>query len=430
MNIRRFVAPDMREGLRAIRSTLGEDAVMLSSRRVAEGVEIIAAMDYDDRLFAATGDAELDRDAAAEEDLGAPDAEPASDPRRDSLFGARGFEQRAAAYGDLATDAWHEPAAASTTAGQSSLEVQEELKDLRRLLESQLASFAWNDVNRRKPARARMLRDMTKFGVDPDLVRTLMEQIPKADNSREGLRALVRLFGERLPLVQGDLTDRGGVFAVVGPTGVGKTTSIAKIAARFILRHSADELGLVSTDTYRIGARQQLLTFARILGVPMQVADGASELRRVLDGLGRKKLVLIDTAGMSQRDVRLANQLAALEVEEHRVQAVLALSAAADPGCLAEAFRAFEAADPQYLLVTKLDEAIRLGPVLSLAIQHELPVAYVSDGQRVPEDLHIAAPKRFWLVQQAVRLARDCAIEPEEAELADCFGTMELTAHA
>jgi flagellar biosynthesis protein FlhF len=271
---------------------------------------------------------------------------------------------------------------------------------------------------------------MHKLGVDPALATQLADAVPSTLDSREGLRALVRMLGERLPLVPWDMADRGGIFAVVGPTGVGKTTSIAKIAARFVLRHSVDELGLISTDTYRIGARQQLFNFARILRAPMHVADSANELARVLDGFSRKKLVLIDTAGMSQRDVRLANQFATLKVEGHRVQTVLALSAGADRGCLAEALSVFQSASPEALIITKLDEAVALGPVMSLAIRSGLPLAYLADGQRVPEDLHLAAPKRFWLLHNAVKLTLDPALLPDEAELAESFGQMELAANA
>ena len=241
---------------------------------------------------------------------------------------------------------------------------------------------------------------------------------------------LVRRLAERLPLVDWDIAERGGIFAVVGPTGVGKTTTIAKIAARFVLRHRVEELGLVSTDTYRIGARQQLFNFARILRAPMHVADSASELTRVLDGFSRKKLVLIDTAGMSQRDVRLANQFATLKPEGHRVQTVLALSAGADRRCLTEALKVFEKAAPEALIVTKLDEAAVLGPVMSLAIASGLPLAYLSDGQRVPEDLHLAAPRRYWLLHNAVKLTLDPALLPSETDLAESFGQMELAANA
>jgi flagellar biosynthesis protein FlhF len=227
-----------------------------------------------------------------------------------------------------------------------------------------------------------------------------------------------------------DMAEDGGVFAIVGPTGVGKTTSIAKIAARFVLRHSVEELGLVSTDTYRIGARQQLNNFARILRAPMHVAENASDLRRVLDGFANKKLVLIDTAGMSQRDVRLANQFSTLNVEGHRIRSVLALSAGADRACLAEALKVFKAVNPEALIITKLDEAATLGGILSLAIGSHLPLAYLSDGQRVPEDLHRAAPKRFWLLKNALKLSASASSAPDEHDLADRFGHMELAANA
>ncbi len=410
MNIKRFVASDMREGLKAVREALGEDAVILSNRRIDGGVEIIAAVDYSAPLaddVAALSPAALR--ALAEEGS----ARPATAwSAAATAYDAGAFAPRAA-----------EPAADTTEA------LKEELRGLRRLLESQLASLAWSDFDRRLPERTHMLREMSRFGIDPELTRELLREVPESYDSREGMRALVKLFGERLPLVDTDLTDGGGVFALIGPTGVGKTTTIAKLAARFILRHSAAELGLVSTDVYRIGARQQLLTFARIMGVPMQVANGADELARVLDGLAGKKLVLIDTAGVGQRDARLAAELAALAVERHAVTPVLALSAAADAACLEEAAAAFGAAEPRALILTKLDEAARLGPVLSLAVQRRLPIAYVTDGQRVPEDLHTAAPKRFWLLQRAIRLAVDRGAQADESELADRVGYLELAAH-
>jgi flagellar biosynthesis protein FlhF len=296
------------------------------------------------------------------------------------------------------------------------------------LLETQLASLAWSDLNRQAPVRARLLRELAKLGVDSTLAAELADEVRPELNYQEAMRLVVRRFGERLPLVTWDMAEDGGVFAIVGPTGVGKTTSIAKIAARFVLRHSVDELGLVSTDTYRIGARQQLNNFARILRAPMQVAENATDLRRILDSFASKKLVLIDTAGMSQRDVRLANQFTTLKVEGHRVRSVLALSAGADRACLAEAAKVFKAASPEALIVTKLDEAATLGGVLSLAIGSRLPVAYLSDGQRVPEDLHRAAPKRFWLLHNALKLSANGVNAPEH-ELADRFGHMGLAAN-
>ena len=409
MNIRRYVANDMREALTSIRTDLGPDAVMLSSRKLPNGVEVIAAVDYDDSL--------LGGNAAAE-----PKGEQASTAQLDEY---EQIARRMTAANSVAPPVAHVPAA--DPAAESSVAL--EIKDLRRLLETQLASLAWTDLNRQAPVRARLLRELAKLGVDSSLAAELADEVPAAANYQEAMRIIVRRFGERLPLVSWDMADGGGVFAIVGPTGVGKTTSIAKIAARFVLRHSVDDLGLVSTDTYRIGARQQLSNFARILRAPMHVAESADDLRRILDGFADKKLVLIDTAGMSQRDVRLANQFTTLQVEGHAVRTVLALSAGADRACLAEAVKVFKAANPEALIVTKLDEAAALGGVLSLAIVSGLPVAYLSDGQRVPEDLHRAAPKRFWLLQNALKLAASGAAAPDEHELAARFGHMELVAN-
>jgi flagellar biosynthesis protein FlhF len=490
MNIRRFVAPDMREVLAAIRAELGADAVMLSTRKVPTGVEVIAAIDYDENLWQAQQEraATAQTSSATSTSTGAPTpaavpaatASTAPSPTAAALTaiathadanddvvetGADDldeFERAASAIRSAALQraalaaasrsaarevaaqqaaavkvAAPQPAFAATLNGAgvdgaaqpANAAVADEIKDLRRLLETQLASLAWNDVNRDAPVRARLLREMAKFGVDASLAAKLASEIPSDLGSQEALRALVRRFGDALPLVQDDITDRGGVFAFVGPTGVGKTTTIAKIAARFVLRYGVDALGLVSTDTYRVGARQQLTNYARILRAPLHVAETSEELRRILDGFQNKKLVLIDTAGMSQRDVRLANQFATLRVEGHRIEPVLVLSAGADRRCLAEALRVFHSANPESLVVTKLDEAAALGGVLSLAIRVGLPIAYLSDGQRVPEDLHLAAPKRFWLMHNAVKLTQS-APPLDEHELAASFGEMELTTHA
>jgi flagellar biosynthesis protein FlhF len=415
VNIRRFVANDMREALTAIRADLGADAVMLSSRKLPDGVEVIAAIDYDDKLWRATGRDSSD-DAASSKALAdyaqagtrtpaLPEPPPAPPPQ-----------------------ARVEVEAPAVSAAGSMM--ADEIKDLRRLLETQLASLAWNDLNRQAPIRARLLRELAKLGVDSALAAELADEVPAEANWQEAMRFIVRRFGERLPLVTWDMAEDGGVFAIVGPTGVGKTTSIAKIAARFVLRHKVEDLGLVSTDTYRVGARQQLLNFARILRAPMQVVENPLDMRRVLDTFSNKKLVLIDTAGMSQRDLRLAKQFETLRVEGHDIRTVLALSAGADRGCLAEALNVFRAAKPEALIVTKLDEAVALGGVLSLAISSNLPVAYLSDGQRVPEDLHRAAPKRFWLLHNALKLSQSGGVSPGEHELADRFGHMELAANA
>ncbi len=430
MNIRRFAARDMRDALRDIRSSLGPNAVMLSSRNTAQGVEVVAAMDYDDGLLDAVGDSGGTAPRRGEFQ--------AVEDAEDS--GENGVSAEPPTYEQIAQKLYDQgsqppPEApkpireAAPVDGTASNDMTDELKDLRRLLETQLASLAWSDLNRRKPSRARSLRQLSKLGVDSELARQLTDQLPITKSTQDAWRLPLQQFAARLPLARRDLSEVGGIYAVVGPTGVGKTTSIAKIAARFVLRNDVHDLGLVSTDSYRIGAREQLLTFARILGVPMHVAENAVELRSVLDTLHDKKLVLIDTAGMSQRDLRLTNQFATLKVVGHQVNPVLTVSAATTVGTLSETLAAFRSAVPRALIITKLDEATSLGPALSLAIRSELPVAYVSDGQRVPEDLYLAGSKRTWLMQMAAQLARDHAATPDEEELANAFGSVELAAN-
>ena len=450
MNIRRFTAQDMRDALRDIRSTLGPDAVMLSSRKTLDGVEVIAAMDYDDHLLAAVGEKKA-TDATAGAALEIEDTD---------LMEMHTEDEEPSTYEEIAQaiqptvpeptvpeptvpePTVPEPTVPEPTVNaatgtpdvrrsedKSSIELSSEIKDLRHLLEGQMASLAWNDLKSRAPGRARALRQLSRLGVDSSLARELADQLPITTNTQDAWRLPLQKFAARLPLATRELDEVGGIFAIVGPTGVGKTTSIAKIAARFALRHSIDELGLVSADSYRIGAREQLLTFARIMGAPMHVAENADELRSVLDSLSSKKLVLIDTAGMSQRDIRLTNQFATLKAAGHQIHSILAVSAAAGKGSLAETLKVFKAADPKAMIVTKLDEATSLGPILSLAIQSELPVAYISDGQRVPEDLNLAGPKRTWLMQRAAQLVRDHEDAPDEDELAREFGSMELAAN-
>jgi flagellar biosynthesis protein FlhF len=302
--------------------------------------------------------------------------------------------------------------------------MRREVEGLRQLLQDQLSSLAWNDRLRREPVRARVLRDLSELGIAPDVARALAERVPAGAAGNEAWRLALALLMKHVPTVDDGLLAQGGTFAVVGPTGVGKTTTIAKLAARYALQHGAREVALVSLDHYRIGARDQLLTFARILGVPMHVAANARELGGVLASLADRRLVLIDTAGMSPRDDRLAAQFATLAVPGARLRTLLAIAANAEHLALDGIARSYAAARPEAILLTKLDEAASFGPALSVAMRHGLPLARLCDGQRVPEDLHAAPAKRVWLVKQAHRLARQghALAGIDDAYMAERFG--------
>jgi flagellar biosynthesis protein FlhF len=219
--------------------------------------------------------------------------------------------------------------------------------------------------------------------------------------------------------------DGGGVVSLVGATGVGKTTLIAKLAARWVLRHGPRDIALVTTDSVRIGAQEQIHTLGRLLGVPAYAIDGAGEVAGALEHLQDKRLVLIDTAGLSPRDPRLEQELATLASASNRMETTLVLSAAAQAGAIEEAVTRFAAAQPTTCMLTKLDEATSLGGAISTLIRSQLPVTYVSEGQRVPEDL--APARAHQLIARAVDLSRKSGASADEDLLRRRFGTV---AHA
>jgi flagellar biosynthesis protein FlhF len=233
---------------------------------------------------------------------------------------------------------------------------------------------------------------------------------------------------KHLPVVNDLASVSGGIMAIVGPTGAGKTTTIAKLAARWCMRHGSQDLALVSTDGYRIGARDQLMTYARILGAPMHAANGGRELARVLERLKSKKLILIDTAGMGPRDLRLTEQLESLQLGAARARVLLALPAQGEGHALEEIVQSFARVNPVACILTKVDEAASLGAVMSATLRHRLKIAYVCDGQRVPEDLHAAHQKRVWLVRTALQLTQGRPVARDEAYLVRNFGRAHANA--
>jgi flagellar biosynthesis protein FlhF len=296
------------------------------------------------------------------------------------------------------------------------------MKDMRRLLESELAVLGWKGQRQQHPLNAQVLEDLTALDIAPDVTRQLAQSLPRRTTAKNPQHIPLALLVKYLPLIQDTTCIQGGVVAVVGPTGVGKTTTIAKLAARWCLRHGTQDLALVSTDGYRIGARDQLLTYARILDVPMHVADGGKELGKVLERLKHKRLVLVDTAGMSQRDLRIPEQLNALRLGLGSARVLLAVPAGGEAKAVDEIVRVYGRIAPDACVLTKIDEAASLGAALSAVLRRELPIAYLCDGQRVPEDLHDALPKRLWLVRTAMALRTQTSNFKDEAYMARNFG--------
>ncbi len=408
MKIKRYIAASMRLALAEVRQEQGPEAVILSSRRTEEGIEVIAAVDYDETLIADTG---RRREAAA-----APTpvvAEPVAP------------KPAAAAVRPVREAARPVVVPPPPGADPSYQDMWRELQDMRRLLEGGLANLAWSGTRAAEPLKARVLEELTALDITPDVAMKIAASTPRDTRFADPARIPLALLAKSLPLIEDTTCLRGGVAAVVGPTGVGKTTTIAKLAARWCVSNAADDLALVSTDGFRIGAREQLRTYARILGVPMHAADGAADLARVLERLRGKKLVLIDTAGFGPRDPGLAEQLEVLKTGAAHARYFLALPAQGEAHALREAATAFAGLAPAACILTKIDEAASLGAALSTAVRHGLPIAYLCNGQRVPEDLHAAHRRRIWLVKVASCLKQNVSPHRDENSLARHFGGVQ-----
>jgi flagellar biosynthesis protein FlhF len=419
MNTRRFVGATSRAVLQQVRRELGAEAVILSNRQTREGIEILALSQNEmSRLLAAPGRTEPAPQAAR-----AASAERAA---ANAPVPLRAFVKQSAARPAAARPA--APAPSAPAQGEGLLR---EIRAVQGLLREQIAAVAWGESARKRPLRALLLRELVAAGFAPALGRTIVERLPDDFAEPQARKWLAGVLEKNLHCRTDDeITQRGGVYALVGPTGVGKTTTVAKLAARFAMKHGAQHLGLVTTDNYRIGAQEQLRAYGKILGVPVLVAQDALELRHAISGLSGKRLILVDTIGMSQRDPRVAEQHKYLD--EARVRRILLLGATSQSDTLQEVVAAYRGATGLAgAIITKLDEASSSGNALDAAIRHHLELRYVATGQRVPEDLHIPDP--VVLVHRALKSAARSLLKVGPAELSLLLapgGAPQAAAHA
>jgi len=440
MRIIRYIAPDTRQALRGIREQLGDDAVILSSKRTPAGVEVTAAVDFDATrlenaavsLAPALAPKPVAKPAAPAPVREPPAATATRTPARASTPlparpAARPQAARAAAPVNapapataLAPAPPPPPAAHSAPTAAAMDHMNHELKILRRMLETQLEQLAWNERSRRTPVIAEMLRELTEMGISQELADRIVGQLPAQVDLATARRFAIAGLSQYLRTTGPRWQEDGGRVALVGATGVGKTTTLAKLAVRWVLRHGARDLALVAADSVRMGAQDQLQSLGQLLGAPVYAPDGFAGLPVLLAQLSRYRLVLIDTPGSSVRDPQLAARLAVLANSASRLESALVLPANSQAGAIDEAVRRFAPANPACCLLTKVDEAASLGGVLSVLIRARLAVAYVSAGQRVPEDLQPA--RALELVSQAVQLAKSTQATVDEDLLRHRFG--------
>ena len=417
MKIKRFFANDIRNAIRQVREELGPDAVILSNRNAEGGVEIVAAVDYDERLL---NPPEETPSAGGAVSLKAREPATYEKPRTGSAPAAGGAMSDPAVGRRSTTDGPRRAMKIEWSQDPVLVDMRKELRQVRSLLENQLSGLAWSDLMRRYPMYAELLQKLMKLGLNTEICR----QVADAQDPHEDLQELwqhaLACLEKQIPIASDDLIENGGVAALVGPTGVGKTTTVAKIAARYALRHGARHVALVTTDNYRIGAYEQLRAYGRILDIPVRMATNRDELREIMGDLYDRRLILIDTAGMSQRDDRIPEQLAFLSQQDDPIKVYMVLSTTTRLSALEEIVRVYSSIDIAACILTKVDETTSLGSAVSTVIAHNLPVAYVSNGQRVPEDIHPARARS--LVDQCVRIMSDNEIYLEHEALAANMG--------
>lgn len=454
MKVKRIFAPDMKNAMRRVREEIGPDAVILSNKRVAGGVEVVASPEAEyetaqarlsqerqikraEQIALLTGVQGESRKALDEELARARarigEARMRTDIPESSSSANRQLKDNGKDIDRLLAQEWDDyPVSVNRSSERSQVDpaiagLQSEIDQLKSMLQAQLqgqqmghAATPAVRTAKRTPAEAplhfddnqtargankvqrQVFKHLTKLGVGEALAQGLVTGVEASLPVDRAWRNVLARLSDSLPVFGEDLIDRGGMIALVGPTGAGKTTTIGKLATRYVLEHGNKGIALVTTDSYRIAAHEQIKTFGRILDVPVRVVDENNPLEEVLLSLRSKRLVLIDTAGMNTRDPAGQEQFEMLANAGVRMKRLLVLASSSQRLLMEQAYASYEPLGLTGLVLTKVDEAGSLGEALALSIEKQLRVAYVSEGQRVPDDLEVA--RRKDLISRAVVL--------------------------
>jgi len=464
MKIRRYFGKDMREALSQVKAELGSDAVIMSNRKVADGIELVAAYDKEPEaklniskpsgapssqtfskqnatpsLSEIIGDdgpdslkALLEKQHGAGQGASAEVMQPTSVNAQhandiashlnfsdafideveaqqpiDRHSGPSEYQRQSEAFPSHQASSIEEaPAAPSDELAQ----IKEELASLRGVLQHQVADLMEAKQTRQKPVHQYLITRLTDMGLSKALSKQLISYTPSHYNERDAWVYLLNLLANRLNVTGNDILIAQGAVALVGPTGTGKTTTVAKLAARYAQKYGADSVAMITIDTYRIAAYEQLATYGKIIGCTVRKAQSSEELSDLLFQLRHKRLVLIDTAGFSQRDSRLIKQIKHFDNGQIPVvKKYLVAQANTQYPALQRIIRAYDDIELSGCIFTKLDECYSLGEVLSAAVEYQLPVSYVTDGQKVPEDIKIAEAKS--LVSAAAKLYKKYGLD-------------------
>ncbi|MFZ1711758.1 MAG: flagellar biosynthesis protein FlhF [Nitrosomonas sp.] len=439
MKVRRFLAVNSREALRKVKEELGADAVILSNKAVPGGVEIMALAGDEiasladksrqaevssvskqfSALYAPVPAVEPVAPLAPPEKIQPKEAQPAASSVPEVTSAPQITASVETNRRPIIADAQTIPMAPNPDKADSvNQNIIQEIQAMRQVMEDQLASVGWSQFSQAHPDSMKVLRTLLNAGFSPLLARHLLDKLQIDANFEQGLKKTIALLTLNLRTADSDeIIEQGGIYTLIGPTGVGKTTTTAKLAARAVIRHGADKVALLTTDSYRIGGHEQLRIYGKLLGVPVRSIKDIDDLQLMLHELRGKHMVLIDTVGMSQRDQMLAEQIAMMSQCGTPMKHLLLLNATSNGGTLDEVISAYQQHGIHGCIITKVDEAAGLGTVLDAVIRRKLRLHYVTNGQKVPEDLH-AANSRYLLHRIFKPSSKDSPFTLQDTEFA------------
>lgn len=367
MKVQRFIGSTSGEALDQVRNALGPNAMILSNRSIEEGIEILACSEIDFKDVVQRHDPEIQP------------IQKTSFPKQQS------------------------PIIINTSPAPTfdMSDFMGEIRSIRDSLQAQISELSWGKLQEQNPIKSELLRELFGFGFSASLSRYLIEKSPLELDKYQTLEWMKNCLVRNISTLpnEDEFLDQGGVYALVGPTGVGKTTTTAKIAARYVMRHGSSNLALITTDGYRIGAEEQLRIYGKILGVMVHSVKDEVDLNLALNQLESKHMVLIDTVGMSQRDQKVSEQIAMLSATDVALKRLLCVNATTNIETLYEVVSAYTGSGLDGCVLTKIDEAVNLGNALDVIIRQKLRLYYLSTGQRVPEDISAVNPSE--LINQA-----------------------------
>ena len=389
MRVERFLEDDMRLAMAKVRSVLGKDAVLISSKNVDNKVEVIAASDYEpENLAAALVKLEQERAISTDEQ-----------PQIEHVWEIIGDEP----------EKQKPPKPASSLA-----DMQLELGQLRRLFEGELAQLSWQEGGKRQPNRQALLTRLEAAGLARDISNKIVRRALPCNDLELGWRRIQKILGLVIKNSETDVLNSGGVIALLGSTGVGKTATAAKIAAQFAIKHGRNQVAFITTDRNRVGDEAKLLSIGSALGIPVQVVESYEQITSALESLAVRKLVIIDAEGVSQRDVATIEKIKTLLNDNQQIDPYLVLPATAQESVVTETIDAYSGVRLAGAIMTKVDEVSSIGPAISGLIRNKLPIALIGNGQRIPEDLH--SPPVEYFVNKLVEAYLIPNVQPSQPE--------------